>query len=137
MGNKTTENPERLGDIILQDHKVERAILPCSFSGSAEFDAIVHDKQGRSVISKTFQVDMSTRDISFDISSLKPGIYHVWLYFKDGTVVKEFEITNPAAEETGFMDKISGLFKRFNLFLLTITLALESPLHFLQSFVEV
>lgn len=121
----------------MQDQKVERAILPCSFAGSAEFDAIVHDKQGRSVISKTFQVDTSTRDISFDISSLKPGIYHVWLYFKDGTVVKEFEITNPAAEETGFLDKITGLFKRFNLLLLTVSLTLESPLHFLQFFVEV
>ncbi len=108
MGNTSPDIQPQLGEITIAPQEVQ-AVLSCSISHSNSLQLILQDALGRSVLTKEFTVNKTTEALTFDVSSLKEGNYHAWIYIDDVVFVRQFNLEKK--DEEGLVSKLLSIFK--------------------------
>ena len=110
MGNTSIEQAADFGEILVLQNGSSEAVLPCAFVAPMNLQAIVQDKLGHSVLTKSFAVDESTNELRFNIEDFKQGDYNMWIYKDEKAFIRNFKVEGKAEGE-GALSKFLGMFK--------------------------
>ncbi|MCF8244548.1 MAG: hypothetical protein K9J37_08300 [Saprospiraceae bacterium] len=108
MGNTSPEHQLNLGEITIDSQGAE-ALFYCTFPSAGNLQLILQDALGRSVMTEEFSADETTKGLTFDVSNLKAGSYHAWIYINDLVFVRHFNLEKK--EEQGLIGRFRSMFK--------------------------
>ena len=107
MGNTSPEHQTSLGEITIDSQRAE-ALFCGTFSNSGNLQLILQDGLGRSVLTKEYSVDETTEALTFDVSNLKAGNYHAWIYIDDMVFVRQLNLEKK--DEQGLITRLLSIF---------------------------
>ncbi len=88
-----------IGEFHPAKERREETRLNCFFPHRVQLQMVLQDQLGRPHLERRMELDRGSHSLTFDLSRLKSGQYHMWISFGEQTVIRTLQVEK---SEKGF-----------------------------------